>query len=111
MSLDIWLQKPECPTCFHADASESFNYTYNVSKMWYHIYPEDKHMVGIDGMTGAESFDKLLHARHRLTTETELFDKMNPQNGWGSREGFVAFLNRLIEEASSEPTLIWDSCR
>ena len=55
MSLDLWLQSKECPTCEHKEVTEDRNYTYNVAKMWYEIFPSDQHMVHIDGMTGKES--------------------------------------------------------
>ena len=51
MSLDLTLSK----TCFHCNHEKVIyegNYTYNVSKMWYYMFPEHKQFIPIDDMTG-----------------------------------------------------------
>lgn len=111
MGLDIWLEKNRCDKCGHTEERESHSYTYNVSPMWYKIYPEDDGMVQIEGMTGQESLPKLKHAVEVLETNQAMFDKLNPDNGFGSRYGFVRFLNKLINDAEENKELIWKSWR
>lgn len=111
MSLDLWLRSTKCPICHHSEKTDSFNYTYNVSKMWYEIYPLDKGMVLIDGMTGNESFLKLNYALSCLAGESDKFISMNPTNDWGSYDGFIEYLIALIELSKKHPEWIWESCR
>lgn len=111
MSLSLCLIKPECPTCHHQDYTESENYTYNVSSMWYKIFPDAKKMVDIDGITGAESLPKIQFAINTMINSPDEFKALNPENGWGSYAGFIAYLGKLIEMASRHPTWIWEAFR
>lgn len=113
MSLDLWMKSPECPVCKHSENGENFNYTYNVSKMWYEIFPEDKGkgMVYIDGMTGLESIGTLTSALFSLRENPEKFNPMNPENGHGCYKTFIKFIEDLINESRNNPEWIWESCR
>ncbi len=111
MSLDLWLAKPECPTCQHTERTNSLNCTYNLSPMWHDIFPDDNGMVNIDGMTGKGSLIKLNFALSQLIGGVEYFTKMNPENGWGSYAGFVEFIKNLINLAERYPDYIWEACR
>lgn len=112
MSLDLYLETKPCETCGHSE--ENFfqaNYTYNVSPMWYVIYPDDNGMVQIDGMTGQESIEKLEHAILQMSSDPAKFQALNPENGWGSFNRFFYFLMKLLEAAREHPEAIWRSYR
>ena len=111
MSLDLYLRETPCETCGHQHEALNFNYTYNVSPMWYKIYPDAKNMVDIDGMTGEEAYKKLSYARKVLESQPKEFMALNPSNGWGSYDGFLDFINELIKACMDNPKLVWDSCR
>lgn len=110
MGLDIWLEK-KCPTCKHVDQSETFHCTYNLAPMWYAMFPNDKEMVPIDGMTGAESLFTLRLALQKLRDYPEMFIPLNPGNGWGNYEYFMGFISNLIMRAEHNPELVWESWR
>lgn len=93
------------------EESEYYNYTYNVSDMWYKIYPEDKGMVQIEGMTGIKASCKIIHAIEILRNNSPLFRKMEPKNKWGSYEGFLAFLKEVFDACMRHPYAIWRAYR
>lgn len=90
---------------------EQYNYTYNVSNMWYEIFPDDEGMVKIERMTGDEAAPRLRHAIVCLVKHSEIFRKMEPKNKWGSFNGFVAFLLVVLEACERNPTLTWRAYR
>lgn len=112
MSLDLYLGTGPCETCGRAyETLVNETYTYNVSPMWYKIYPDDESMVYIDGMKGAKAYNKLAHAKKVLEQNKEEFESMNPLNGYGSYEGFVEFLDKLMKHTLANPKLTWSACR
>jgi len=111
MSLSLLLKSNECLTCGHFESTESLNYTYNVSPMWYEIYPKQDHMVDVDGLTGKESLSLLECALQMLESSPSKFIAMNPENGWGSYEGFKKYITELILIAKEHPDWVWQSCR
>jgi len=111
MSLDLSIGSTPCPCCGHQTDKLSFNYTYNVSPMWYKIYPDSKHMVEIEGLTGKQACVTLCVALTELDLYPEEFIALNPENGWGSYEGFKEFISDLMKASISNPTLVWEACR
>ena len=88
-------------------AGEDFNYTYNVSGMWYAAMPE----TGIRshyGMTGKDALVPLRHIRDYMEANRDDLIKMNPGNGWGSYDGALAFVNKLIAASLRNPEAVWD---
>ncbi len=111
MSLDLYMILPPCPTCGHESEEIYFNCTYNLAPMWYKIYPEDQDFVAIDGMTGREALPKIMTARVMLEELEEDFEKLNPSNGWGTRESFLVFLGKVMQACIDHPELIWEADR
>lgn len=79
--------------------------------MWRRIFPDDQHMVWIDGMTGQQSLKKLNKFKKQAIIRKVELESLNPENGNGSYEGFMAFIDKLIKEARRNPRLIWLSWR
>lgn len=111
MGLDLYIRETPCETCGHKREDFNINYTYNVSHMWYKIYPEDEGMVFIDGMTGKEAYNKLIHARQYMEEHREEMITLEPKNGWGSYDGFLEFINKCIDACLKNPKLVWESWR
>lgn len=87
--------------------AEDFNYTYNVSGMWYDCYPEKgirKHY----GMTGKDSLSVLRKLRSHMEDNTERLKEMNPTNGWGDFHSALDFVSSLIGAALRNPDEIWE---
>jgi len=86
---------------------ESFNYTYNVSKMWYACYP-DKGIRKHYGLSGKESVPVLRKLREYMENNYISLVEIEPDNGWGSYEGAVQFVGRLILAGIRNPNEIWE---
>ena len=111
MSLDLYLEDNACPTCLLGDRVAEFNYTYNVSKMWYHVFPASPGMVSIEEMTGRDSLPVLRKFLSAMNEDMETFRSMNPSNGWGSADGFREWIRDLIKAAEKYPDAVWSSWR
>ncbi len=111
MGLDLYLRAPPCKTCGHQ--AEDFNAccTYNMSPMWYDMFPDDNHMVEIEGMTGKESLQILHSAREKMIGQKEHLQQFNPPNGFGSYGSFLHFIEKLIKAAEDNPKHIWEAWR
>jgi hypothetical protein len=111
MSLDLDLLLDQCKHCGRSSERLSFNCTYNCGSMWFKIYPDDEKMVPIDEMTGKESYYILKHAVDMLLANPEVFEALNPPNGWGSYKGFFEFISDMLLAAHKHPHGIWEACR
>jgi hypothetical protein len=111
MSLDLSIAPNSCKHCGKGDDTLEFNYTYNVSQMWYEIYPDDEGMVQLDGMTGQEAAPKIQKAIEEMLSKPAKMKKFQPANGWGSYEGFLQFLKDVLEACKECPDGVWRSFR
>lgn len=111
MGLDIWMESKRCEECGHSERTGDLNYTYNVTRMWYAIYPDDEGMVWIDELTGKQAEKKLQYAIDELIKYPDEFKKLNPENGWGNYDGFLKFLENLLELSIKNPLGIWKTWR
>lgn len=79
--------------------------------MWYEVRPQDEKMVMIDGLTGKQSIPILEQVISALEKSPEKFKAMNPENGWGSYDGFLQFLKELLAGAIKSPACRWKTWR
>lgn len=86
---------------------DNFNYTYNVSGMWYACYPE-KGIREHYGKTGREAVPVLIKLWEYMEDNKEELEEMDPKNGWGSYHGAKAFVVDLIAASLRNPYSIWD---
>ena len=85
---------------------EEFNYTYNVSGMWYAAIPE----TGIRthyGETGRDAVPILRRIREFMEDNRDELLSMEPENGWGSYEGALQFVTDLINASIRNPECTW----
>ncbi len=111
MGLDLTLRTKPCETCGHEHEAFSASYTYNVAPMWYFFYPDDEGMVSIEGMTGEQALVKLLEFSKQMTKNKGEMVKLNPPNEWGSYDGFMEFIKKLIRACIDSPNAIWEAWR
>lgn len=112
MSLDLSISSNSCKHCGRGGETEiELNYTYNASPMWHAIYPKDEGMVQIDGMKGKEAEPKIVYAIYEMKTRKNAMKKLEPDNGWGSYEGFLLFLYKILEACKEYPDSVWRSFR
>ena len=112
MSLDLMISSDSCKHCGRGgEIAVELNYTYNASPMWYEIYPDDEGMVQIDGMKGRHAAPKIAHAISEMISKKKIMKKLEPDNGWGSYDGFLLFLNKVLEACEEFPNSKWRSFR
>ena len=85
---------------------DDFNYTYNVSEMWYAAKPE-KGIRCFYGMKGSDAVKEQRDIRDYMEANFEELKKMEPDNGWGSYAGALDFINMLIISSLENPDAVW----
>src|SRR5688572_13860735 len=93
----------------HTDGS--WNYTHNCNGMANTVLAERgvddpgtawwKRLVGVDGPTGAALLHEIITG---LEADPERFRAMNPPNGWGDYDSFVATLKEMRDRVPEWPT-------
>lgn len=74
------------------------NITHNLVTMakeagiYYHLWRPDE----IDIKTAKELIPALKEGLHKLKIDPERYKKLNPENGWGSYEGLVKFVENYL---------------
>ena len=86
---------------------EDFNFTYNVAKMWYAAIP-DKGIRAFYGMTGKEAVKVQQHIFNYMVDNKEELMQYEPSNGWGSYDGALKFVAKLIVASLNNPYEIWE---
>jgi len=82
-----------------------FNLTFNVSEMLYRH--NTKGIKFLDNKTGEEAFHILLSMLNFFLLNKNEFEKLNPENGWGSWENTTRLLFELIRASQDNPKLKW----
>lgn len=86
---------------------EDFNYTWNVAPMWYDLYKENG-IREIYGLTGKQAVPVLRALREHMEDNAERLRELEPDNGWGSFDGALAFVSNLIAASLRNPDDLWD---
>ncbi len=103
MGLDLYIGEE--------DDKETFSLTYNLSKMWYELFPEDEEVCPIDGLKGKEALPRVVKAYNLAIEKEAVLRRLEPDNGWGSYYGFVTFLHTVIVACLDYPNHVWNSWR
>lgn len=84
-----------------------WNYTHNVNPMWRDLFGVTLGELLTRFPNAGESLPILRMGLRRFASEPEHFERMNPENGWGSHDTAVVALRRLVEFASTRPAATW----
>lgn len=106
MSLDISLV---CPHCKHAAASENITHNLGAMAQALGIYDLVWHAKGVG--TAADLIVPVEGALAKLKADPERYRKFEAENGWGTVEGFIDFLGRLLVGCRADPGLVVEVCR
>lgn len=79
--------------------------------MWYAIYPDAKGLIDIEGMNGREAAKYLSHAKKELIKRRDEMINLEPPNGWGSYNGFLDLIDKLIITSRGKPKFKWGAGR
>lgn len=100
---------------YDVDIGDSqFNYTYNLSPMFYYLIPKNENGTGginlLDGMTGEQAFTVLADALEKAGDEvSDWFEpstyrmKFDAPNGWGTTVGGLMFMANIMAACARNP--------
>lgn len=71
------------------------NITYNLAPMYYKCIDTNGGLKGLNGMKCKDAVPVLNRAIDDLIENKEEYEKLNPENGWGSYEGLLKSLKSL----------------
>ena len=97
MSADVYLDIPACDSCGRSAATVAdMNLTYNLTPMLRGAgMPPWDEFVGMDAHDAAGIWEGVVE---ELERDPELYDSLNPQNGWGSRLLAVQNLTKFAKQ-------------
>jgi len=107
VSLDVDLRIQTGPDMSHTVYSG--NYTHNVSPMWHRAGCLDV-LYESRGAAVPDVLPVLEAALIAMRSEPDAYRAMNPPNGWGSYDGAIAWLDRLVSECRVNPRCTVWSC-
>lgn len=118
MSLDVYLVAPgiehetcACPHCEGSTFGEcvfEWNITHNLGAMareagvYAALWRPDENSM----RTAADIIAPLEAGLALLLAESDRFEAMNPENGWGSYDGLVGFVRRYLDACRKNPDCI-----
>jgi hypothetical protein len=99
MSLDIYLVKKVMmeKEIYHR------NITYNLNVMWRKACVYDA-LYNSHGMQAKSIVPILKLGLEDMLKKPNVYKKLEPENGWGSYDGAITFLNSVIEACEDNPT-------
>lgn len=107
MSLDVYLRAVRPMTVFDA------NYTHNCSTMaqeagiYQHVWRPDE--IGIT--QAGQLIAPLAAGIALMKAEPERFKALNPENGWGSYDTFLPWLERYLDACRENPDALVEVSR
>lgn len=91
-----------CPTC--GECAEMGDISRNLGFMYFDVL--EAGIRGLDNMKASDAIPQLETAIQKLEADPEKYRAMNPSNGWGSYEGLIEVLKRLLENCREKPTFV-----
>jgi len=105
MSLDVYLDTKKCECCGRFDRLFGSNITHNLGIMAkeagiYDIVwrPDENNITQAKQLIGA-----LKNAIKSMEDDPERYKKYNPENGWGSYDGFLKWLKEYLMACEENP--------
>lgn len=107
VSLDVYLEAMKPTQVFEGNITHNLRAMAQEAGIHQHLWkPEEL------GITQAGDLIKPLTAAFELmTADHERFRKHNPENGWGSFEGFIVFVKRYLDACVKDPEATIRVCR
>ncbi len=96
MSIDFYIEEVQPTEVFHS------NMTHNVVPMWKKAGIYDS-VYNSEGRRAGDVAKELYGGFVHMKEEPEIFEKLNPSNGWGSYDTAVEFLEELISACNEHP--------
>lgn len=99
MSLDVYLTARRTVDIFDANVTHNLNRMADEAGIYEHLWRPDE--IGIT--KAVQLIEPLRKGIELMKAEPERFRKLNPENGWGSYDGFVPWLERYLQACIENP--------
>lgn len=104
MSLDISIKATRIVEIFDR------NITYNLAPMYYKCIDKELGFKKINNMSCKEALPILNSAINDLIENQEEYEKLNPENGWGTYDGLLEAIKDMRNCCEDNPDGIIDVC-
>lgn len=100
MSYDVWMEH-DFGNGFVRVGAVDWNYTYNISPM--------THRAGLgsindlNGLRADDAADRITKCIAAMEANPDVYRALNPENGWGDYDGFLAHLKSLRDGLQTAP--------
>lgn len=85
------------------DVGSDHNYTYNVSPMFYALFPQEMGIHWLNNKKGEECISVLEEVIQSFRDRFAEMSKFNPTNKWGNAEGALTFLEGILADCKDHP--------
>jgi len=99
MSLDVYLNDLRVVAVFEANITHNLNKMAEKAGIYKHLWQPEE--LGIT--KASELVEPLKAGLKALKTDPEWYKTFEPENGWGSYEGLVGFVEQYIEACEANP--------
>ena len=107
MSLDVTLLATKKVNVFDANITHNLTTMAAKAGIYKHLWrPEE-----LDITIAAQLIKPLKIGLHRLQRDPEYFKQFNPENGWGTYEVFVSWVEKYLEACKENPDAEISICR
>lgn len=97
----------ESDIVFEANITHNLNTMAEEAGIYQHLWrPEE-----LDITLASQLIDPLREGLHRLKSDPERFKALNPENGWGSYDGLVEFVDKYLDACYQYPDATVEVCR
>lgn len=105
IALGVHVRNPKTGRENWYEIIEIGNMTSNVSGMWRLASPETDGLAGLDGMLAEQAVGPLSQAVLKMRADPDAYLLMEPSNGWGSYDGAMEFMSRVLKFCRQHPGL------
>ncbi len=99
MSLDVYLEEMRMTDIYHANITHNLNDMAKEAGIYMHLWRPDE--IGIT--KARELVAPLTEGLALLRSDPERFRQFTPENGWGSYEGLVKFIQNYLDACHENP--------
>ena len=107
MSLDVHLRKTMPCDVYSANVTHNLAPMAKEAGIYYHLWRPDE--IGVT--KASELIEPLREGLERLRSDPDKYRSMNPENGWGSYDNFLPWIERYIEACVENPEAEVEVCR
>ena len=99
MSLDVWLTAMKPTEVFEANITHNLNEMAEEAGIYKHLWMPEELKI----KEAHELIEPLTKALDDMKANPEHYKKFDPENGWGSYDGFIPWIEKYIKACKEHP--------